>query len=102
MADTPDYPPLPPSLRFLRGLVIVLMITMICGVITVVWLLVTRMPDANASPVPPKGLALPAGAVPTAVTAGQGWMAVVTEDQRILIFNTDGSLRQEVQIQPAP
>lgn len=78
----------------------VLMVTMICGVITVVWLLVTRMPDGNALPAVPAGLALPEGAVAQAVTMGQGWIAVVTADQRILIFRPDGSLRQEVALLP--
>jgi hypothetical protein len=33
-----------------------------------------------------------------AVTFGQGWIAVVTEDDRILIFGADGTLRQELKV----
>ena len=89
---------MPPSLRLLKGLVIVLMITMIVGVITVVGLLVTRMPQAFSAVGPslPDGFTLPAGAKAEAVTFGTGWIAVVTTDQRILIFGRDGTLRQEV------
>lgn len=91
---------MPPSLRFLKWLVIILTATMIVGVITVVGLLVTRMPGPAAKLVLPDGLALPAGAQPRAVTMGGDWIAVVTTDDRILIFNPDGSLRQELQINP--
>ena len=99
-------PDLPPSLRLLKGLVMVLMVTMIVGVITVVYLLVTRMPDGNAAQTPllPAGLTLPDGLVAEAVTAGKGWFAVVTADQQILIFDTKGALTQKILIgqMPAP
>jgi Flp pilus assembly protein protease CpaA len=93
---------LPPSLRLLKWLVIVLTLTMIGGVITVVALIVTRMPKAfvAAAPTAPENLVLPEGAKAEAVTFGTGWVAVVTEDDRILIFGRDGSLRQEVSIAP--
>lgn len=74
------------------------MIVMIVGVITVVGLLVTRMPSAPTGPVLPDALALPAGAKAAAVTMGTGWIAVVTTDDRILIYDTTGNLRQELQI----
>ena len=97
---TPDTPEavLPPSLRLLKWLVVALTLTMIGGVITVVGLLVTRMPQAFSAVGPslPDGFTLPAGAKAEAVTFGTGWIAVVTTDQRILIFGRDGTLRQEV------
>jgi Family of unknown function (DUF6476) len=92
---------LPPGLRFLKVLVTVLTLTMIIGVITVVALLVTRMPQAfSAAPGLPEGLTLPEGAAAQAVTFGTGWIAVVTKDDRILIFGQDGKLRQEVALAP--
>ena len=101
MQDTPDaLPDLPPSLRLLKGLVMVLMVTMIVGVITVVWLLVTRMPDGNAAPVLPASITLPDGLVAEAVTVGKGWFAVVTTDQQILILGSDGTLKQQLMINP--
>lgn len=101
MTDTPDATDLPPSLRFLKGLVITLMITMIVGVITVVGLLVTRMPDASAVPVLPENLSLPAGTTAEAVTLGKGWFAVVTTDRQLLLFGADGGLRQTIDITAA-
>jgi Flp pilus assembly protein protease CpaA len=99
--DAPD-PALPPSLRFLKWLVILLTLTMIGGVLTVVGLLVTRMPQAFSAPAPslPEGFALPEGTDAEAVTFGTGWIAVVTTDDRILIFGRDGRLRQDVAITP--
>lgn len=98
MTDTPDANELPPSLRFLKGLVITLMITMIVGVITVVGLLVTRMPDATSAPVLPDRITLPDGTTAEAVTVGKGWFAVVTTNQSLLIYTTDGTLRQTVDL----
>ena len=88
----------------------VLMVVMILGVITVVWLLVTRMPGGQGSLPPvlpanltlPGNLTLPAGAKALAVTFGAGWIAVVTDQNHILIFDGAGALRQEVPILPAP
>jgi hypothetical protein len=48
----------------------------------------------------PDGFTLPEGAKAEAVTFGTGWIAVVTTDDRILIFGRDGRLRQEVAITP--
>ncbi|MBC7478578.1 MAG: hypothetical protein H7317_10850 [Pseudorhodobacter sp.] len=99
MTETPLIEPeLPPSLRFLKHLVTVLMITMIVGVITVVGLLVTRMPQVVAPPVLPASLTLPAGVQPRAVTMGTGWIAVVTSNDHILVFANDGKLRQDIPI----
>jgi Flp pilus assembly protein protease CpaA len=85
-------------LRLLKWLVIVLTLTMIGGVITVVGLIVTRMPQAFSAQTPdvPANLPLPDGVKAAAVTFGTGWVAVVTTDDRILIFGRDGTLRQEV------
>ena len=74
-----------------------LTLTMIFGVITVVWLLVTRMPDYSA-PKFPAALALPDGATPQAITQGPGWTGVVTTDGRFLIFGADGALQQEIAV----
>ena len=94
-----DAPELPPSLRFLQRLVTVLTVTMILGVIAMVGLLVTRLPQVSATPVLPAGLTLPAGARVAAVTMGTGWIAVVTTDDHILIFDMDGKLRQDLKIE---
>ena len=102
MDNSPAPEGLPPSLRLLKWLVIVLTITMIVGVITVVGLLVTRMPKGAAPLEVPERLVLPENVHPTAVTMGPDWIAVVTDDARILIYGRNGVLRQEIAVQPAP
>lgn len=76
------------------------MLVMIGGVITVTALLVTRMPQAMgsapAAPTLPEHLQLPADTKATAVTFGTGWIIVVTEDDRILVFSADGQLQQDL------
>ena len=71
------------------------MITMIGGVITIVGLLVTRLPSA-AGPVLPESLALPDGAQAEAVTVGADFVLVVTTDGRALVYGRDGTFRQEI------
>lgn len=98
MTGTPEEDTLPPSLRFLKHLVTALTLTMIVGVIAIVALLVTRLPHLGSAPVIPPALVLPAGAEAAAVTMGSGWVAVVTKDDRILIFGSDGKPWQEIAI----
>ncbi|MEZ5778013.1 MAG: DUF6476 family protein [Paracoccaceae bacterium] len=90
----------PPELRFLKLLVSVLAGTMILGLITIIALLVIRLPAAvTPPPTIPDGLALPDGAQAAAVTAGRGWVAIVTDGEEILIFDAKtGELRQRVAI----
>jgi len=84
--------------------VILLTLTMIVGVIVVVAVIVTRMPRATGGlPRMPEAITLPDGAIATAFTQGTGWYAVVTADDRILIFDRGtGALRQTVAVVPAP
>lgn len=90
---------LPPSLRLLKGLVIVLMVTMIAGLIAIVALLVIRMPGGNADLVVPAGLKLPAGETAQAITRGKGWIAVVTTSGEILVFDgKTGALRHRYKL----
>ena len=95
---------LPPDLRFLKRLVTVLAGTMIAGLITIIALLVIRFPQAiGPRPALPETIVLPEGATAEAVTMGRGWVAVVTEEDEILIFDrATGALTQTVEIAPAP
>ncbi|GAA6179270.1 hypothetical protein NBRC116594_07080 [Shimia sp. NS0008-38b] len=94
MNDTPE-PVEPANLRFLRLLVTGLTGVMIVGLVTVVLLIVMRFRDDG--PILPENLSLPDGAKAQAVTMGDGWYAVVTEDNRILVYDRiTGGLRQEV------
>lgn len=94
--------PLPPGVRVLKWLVIVLTLTMIVGVITVVAVLVTRIPQVfgGAGGRLPETIALPEGASARAVTFGNGWVGVVVAGadggERFLVYSTEGDLRQEI------
>lgn len=100
MQDAPltedDKDPL--NLRVLRILVTVLTVVMIVGLIAVVITFVTRFPGGDGVSLPDQ-VTLPEGVRANAVTLGEGWYAVVTDDDRILIFDRDsGDLRQSVEI----
>lgn len=82
----------------------VLTVTMIGGVLAIVALLVIRLSD-DTPPQPglaplPEAITLPEGARATAFTQGADWFAVVTGDDRILIYDrATGALRQTVRIE---
>ncbi len=70
---------------------------MICGVVVIVALLVTRL--SSTTPPLPDEITLPDGAKASALTIGDSWYAVVTQDQRILIYDrTTGQLRQTIAV----
>jgi hypothetical protein len=94
-----DDPIEPANLRFLRRLVTVLTAVMICGVLVVIGLLVTRL--NRDAPILPDQITLPAGAKATGFTQGGDWYAVVTSQDQILIFDRlTGKLRQSIDILP--
>jgi hypothetical protein len=87
----------PPQIRFLRRLVTTLTVVMIGGLVVIISLLVIRLQTAEA-PLPTE-ITLPDGIEAEAVTLGRDWLAVISSDNRILIFDRQtGALRQEVQI----
>lgn len=97
--------PEPPALRRLRQLVTLLTVTLILGVITVVALLVIRLARVTPPPPLPAEIALPAGETATALTRGQGWVAVVTRDhagtERIRVIDAQtGADRGVTEIAP--
>ncbi len=70
---------------------------MMVGLVVVVALIVIRLNDNG--PTMPEQITLPDGVSATAITIGQGWWAVVTDDQRILIYDqVTGALKQSLQI----
>jgi hypothetical protein len=98
-----DAPPLPLSVRLLQWLVITMTVAMIVGLITIVAVIVTRMPRPAPPVALPADFALPEGIEAEAVTFGRGFVAVVTRDRRILILDpATGAIRQDVAIGPAP
>lgn len=87
----------PGLVRFLKILVSALAGVMIMGLVAVIYLLVIRL-NADVPPLPSR-IELPEGTRAHAFTQGEGWFAVVTEDDRILIFGRDGkTLLQEIDI----
>ena len=88
------------TLKFLRLLVTVLTGTMILGLLVIIGLFVIKFSEKPLAL--PDGLALPAGTEAAAFTRGKGWAAVVTEDNRILIFSAEtGALLQEIEVTAA-
>ncbi len=97
-----DLPPEPLNIQFLKRLVTILTATMILGISAIFVLMFIRLgaeTPAQSAPVLPDQITLPSGMTAQAVTAGQGWYAVVTQNNQILIFDqTTGDLRQTVEI----
>jgi Family of unknown function (DUF6476) len=101
-AGSADAAGLSPDLRFLKWLVAALAGTMIAGLITIVALLVTRLPDAATRPSLPNGITLPDGAKAEAVTFGRGWLAVVTDKGEIIVLDAaTGAVRQRFRMDAA-
>ena len=97
METSSDNGSLPPQLIFLKRLVTALGVVMIAGFLVLIAALVIRL---NADPLPlPERITLPEGVTATSFTQGADWFAVVTSDNRILIYDrTTSALRQEVVI----
>ena len=97
MNETPQPGPVDPAtVKYLRLLVTILTGTMVVGFIVIVVLFVIRFSDAFG-PKLPDVITLPDGAEPAAFTQGGDWYAVVTEDDRILIYDRDsGELRKTI------
>lgn len=71
---------------------------MIIGLIVLIGLIVIRLQTPSITL--PEQVNLPQGTTATAYTQGQGWFAVVTDDDRILIFDgQSGDLRQELKVE---
>ena len=71
---------------------------MIGGVLVTFALIVIRLSDRR--PTLPDQIDLPDGAQAQALTIGNNWYAVVTDDNRILIFDkTTGKLRQDIPVE---
>ena len=69
---------------------------MIAGLITIVVLLVTRLPGAAVRV--PEALDMPEGATANAVTQAPGFWLVTTRDGRVLVFEPDGSFQREIAV----
>ena len=92
----------PVMIKYLRRLVTLLTATMIIGFIVIIALFVTRFSGGDVTNFPklPNTITLPDGTEPTAFTQGSDWIAIVTTDDRILIYDrATGALRQTIAVQ---
>ncbi len=80
----------PPNLRLLRRLVTALLLVMIVGFIAIAAFLIIQVTNLKPAHDFPDAINVPEGMVPTAVTRGDGWIAVVTTSGEILIFDASG------------
>jgi hypothetical protein len=85
-----------PHLDYLRRLVTLLSATMIGGMIILIILFVIRF-QQDILNVPPE-ITLPSGVTPIAFTQTRDWYAVVTQENKILLFTPKGKLFQTVEI----
>ena len=104
MDSDPEFPAEEPAnLKFLRRLVTTLTGTMIVGVVVLIALVVIRLNSATPDLALPEYITLPDGIRATAFTQTPNWYAVVTDDDKILIFDRDsGELTQEISINSRP
>ena len=87
-------------MRYLKALVTILTVTMILGFLTIVALFVMRFNQMGQAELPDE-IILPDGATATAFTRGDGWFAVVTAENEILIYSkVTGNLRQRITVTP--
>jgi hypothetical protein len=86
--NDPQSAALPFHLVWLQRMVWVLTLVMILGLITVVSVFVTRFPKPAQNEIAlPTDLTLPEGITATAVTFGDGWIAVVDQGAQIIVFD---------------
>jgi hypothetical protein len=96
--DMTDPQPVPPEVRFVKRLVVVLTGVMIVGITLIVGLLVVRLSAPPAPLALPDTLALPDGVVPQAVTLARDWVLVLDEaGSEVLLFDrASGALRHRL------
>ncbi|MFN0115168.1 MAG: DUF6476 family protein [Paracoccaceae bacterium] len=94
-------PGLDRTVRFLRLLTGLLAGTMIVGLIAIVGLLVTRLPEMVSGPALPGGVRLPDGVTAEAITLGPGWALVVTRDGEAVAFDpATGTVTNRMRLAP--
>lgn len=93
-----DPQPVPPEVRFVKRLVVVLTSVMIIGIAVITGLLALRLSAPPAPLALPDTLALPDGVVPQAVTLARDWVLVLDDTgSEVLLFDrASGALRHRV------
>ena len=101
MTKTPPEFIEPKNLKFLRLLVIVLTITMICGIITLVLVIVIKMPNYNntESIQLPAEIILPDNMKVETFSIGSNHYLIVTKNDEVLIYDRKTNiLKQRIKI----
>jgi hypothetical protein len=87
---------MPPDVRFVKRLVVILTSVMIAGLVLIVGLLVARLTQAPAPLTFPDMLDLPAGITPEAVTLARDWVLVLAEGEILLFDRATGALSHRI------
>jgi len=87
----------PTNIRFLRILVTTLTVTMIAGIIIVITLLVIKLQPSKIKI--PQEITLPKGTKAISYSQGSDWIAIISSDDRIFIFDSvTGKIRKQIKI----
>tara|TARA_B100001142_G_scaffold22049_1_gene20247 strand:- start:586 stop:894 length:309 start_codon:yes stop_codon:yes gene_type:complete len=97
MTKTPPEFIEPKNLKFLRLLVIVLTITMICGIITLVLVIVIKMPNYNdtESIRLPAEIILPDNMKVETFSIGSNHYLIVTKNDEVLIYDRKTNILEQ-------
>lgn len=87
---------MPPDVRFVKRLVVVLTTVMIAGLVLIVGLLVVRITQAPPGLALPEGIDLPANTTPEAVTLARDWVLVLAEQEILLFDRESGALAHRI------
>ncbi|SUZ31694.1 hypothetical protein ROE7235_01444 [Roseibaca ekhonensis] len=87
---------MPPDVRFVKRLVVVLTTVMIAGLVLIAGLLVVRITQVPAPLAMPDSLDLPAGTTPEAVTLARDWVLVLSGTEILLFDRASGALAHRI------
>ncbi len=87
---------MPPDVRFVKRLVVILTTVMIAGLVLIVGLLVLRITQAPPALTMPDSIDLPAGITPNAVTLAPDWVLVLAQDEILLFDRATGALSHRI------
>jgi len=87
---------MPPDVRFVKRLVVVLTGVMIVGLVLIVGLLVVRITQTPPALTLPDSITLPEGTTPDAVTLARDWVLVVSGEEILLFDRASGDLSHRI------
>lgn len=87
---------MPPDVRFVKRLVVILTTVMIAGLVLIVGLLVFRITQTPPALTVPDSIALPDGISPDAVTLARDWVLVLAGDEILLFDRASGVLSHRI------